>query len=56
MLAPALLVLALGTCTAELGPDALRAAQALLAVLALAGAAVGSIARLLAWRPLETHT
>jgi hypothetical protein len=55
-LAPAFAVLALGSFTADLGPDALRAAQALLAVLALAGAAVGIITWLLALRPLEKHT
>jgi hypothetical protein len=56
LLAPALLVLALGTFTADVGPGALRAMQALLAMLALAGAVVGSLTWLLAWRPLEKHT
>jgi len=43
LLAPPLLVLALGVLTADFGPDALRAVQALLAALALAGAAAGAI-------------
>jgi hypothetical protein len=55
-LAPALLVLALGSFTADLGPDALRAAQALLAALALAGAALGTVSWLLALRPLQRRT
>jgi hypothetical protein len=52
-LAPAGLVLALGSFTADLGPDALRAAQALLAALALAGAAAGIVTRPSARPPME---
>jgi hypothetical protein len=42
VLAPPLLVLTLGVFTADFGPDALRAVQALLATLALVGAAAGA--------------
>jgi uncharacterized membrane protein (UPF0136 family) len=51
----ALALLALGAGTAAAGPEALRVAQSLLALLALAGAAGGGLAALASSRLLERH-
>lgn len=54
-LASALAVLALGAATAAFGPDALRTAQGLLALLALAGGVGAASAKLASFRPSEKH-